>query len=711
MKTTRIGLTAIAGFTLALTLTTATPILAQTGPDLFQQALVKEQAEGDLRGAIALYQRIVKEFAGDRSLAARALVQMGRCHERLGSQDAQNAYRKVLADYADQTEEVEQARARLAAIQRSAARAADKGPPSAIRVREVWSGRYSQPVDDSGGPTPDGRHLVYVDWETGNLAVRDLATGASRLITEGGYQPGYALSAKVSPDGETVAFAWADSVGMKLRTTGMDGSKPQVLYRADEVYPLSWSADGGYLAAGTIDEDPRESRIVRIGVDDGSVATLYAYPYGVLDASFAPGGRFLAVAHPVDKDSGRFDIELLSLAGGDTLPLVHHPADDRLVGWVPGTDAVLFTSDRSGNRDLFTLRVNEDGSAGDPVPLRRGVGELGPMGFAEDGSLFYSNYTLQYTNSIASFDERTGRIDVAGAEPLLGSFDNCRAAWSPDGHQLLLVTREHEPGFPKGRGFAFRLRNLASGTERVLTRDLNPGTIGGPRWLPDGRSVLLVAQERAGGDGRGWSDHTALYKIDTHSGEFESLFDFEANWRWWFDIGFVPTVSGEGVYYVHDGRLVLHRLADNQETELYRNPQLAPGILALSPDGSDLLFGVNDADHSQMPRLREGGKLMIMPAGGGEVRVLAQVQDSTPIVNAYFTSDGEHVLYHRGDQDGLVVMRVSRDGGQPQRLFESGRRMNVTPSPDRKRAALMVQTNEAEIWVMENLKEALNGIR
>ena len=91
--------------------------------------------------------------------------------------------------------------------------------------------------------------------------------------------------------------------------------------------------------------------------------------------------------------------------------------------------------------------------------------------------------------------------------------------------------------------------------------------------------------------------------------------------------------------------------------------------------------------------------------------MLAQVQDSTPIVNAYFTSDGEHVLYHRGDQDGLVVMRVSRDGGQPQRLFESGRRMNVTPSPDRKRAALMVQTNEAEIWVMENLKEALNGIR
>ncbi|HZD04321.1 MAG TPA: hypothetical protein VE173_05375 [Longimicrobiales bacterium] len=38
------------------TVVTATPTLAQTGPDLIQQALVKEQAEGDLQGAIVLYE-------------------------------------------------------------------------------------------------------------------------------------------------------------------------------------------------------------------------------------------------------------------------------------------------------------------------------------------------------------------------------------------------------------------------------------------------------------------------------------------------------------------------------------------------------------------------------------------------------------------------------------------------------------------------------
>ncbi|MFH1763420.1 MAG: hypothetical protein ABIF09_04420, partial [Gemmatimonadota bacterium] len=79
MRILRIGL-----FGVALTLLMNAPGMAQTGHDLFQQALVKEQADGDLRAAIALYQRIVQEFAADRALAARALVQMGQCHERLG---------------------------------------------------------------------------------------------------------------------------------------------------------------------------------------------------------------------------------------------------------------------------------------------------------------------------------------------------------------------------------------------------------------------------------------------------------------------------------------------------------------------------------------------------------------------------------------------------------------------------------------------------
>src|ERR1700758_1651858 len=93
---------------------------AQSGYDLFQQALVKERAEGQLEQAIALYQRVVREYATDRPLAAKALVQLGQAYEKLGRDEAGQAYQRVLRDYAEQRDQVTAARARLAALAQSA---------------------------------------------------------------------------------------------------------------------------------------------------------------------------------------------------------------------------------------------------------------------------------------------------------------------------------------------------------------------------------------------------------------------------------------------------------------------------------------------------------------------------------------------------------------------------------------------------------------
>jgi signal transduction histidine kinase len=69
--------TLLAAIAVTMLVTGAHQALAQSGQDLFQQALVKERADGQLQDAIALYERIVRESSGDRELAARALVQMG----------------------------------------------------------------------------------------------------------------------------------------------------------------------------------------------------------------------------------------------------------------------------------------------------------------------------------------------------------------------------------------------------------------------------------------------------------------------------------------------------------------------------------------------------------------------------------------------------------------------------------------------------------
>ena len=78
-------------------------VSAQSGYDLYQKALVKERAVGDVEEAIRLYQRIVSEFAGNRALAAKAQLRVGLLYHRLGRKaEAQKAFRAVVSQYSDQ---------------------------------------------------------------------------------------------------------------------------------------------------------------------------------------------------------------------------------------------------------------------------------------------------------------------------------------------------------------------------------------------------------------------------------------------------------------------------------------------------------------------------------------------------------------------------------------------------------------------------------
>src|SRR5665811_817294 len=79
---------AILCIALLLTAFGAPTASAQSGADLFQQALQKERVEGDLKAAIALYQRILEQHAADRALSARVLVQLGQAYEKMGTADA-----------------------------------------------------------------------------------------------------------------------------------------------------------------------------------------------------------------------------------------------------------------------------------------------------------------------------------------------------------------------------------------------------------------------------------------------------------------------------------------------------------------------------------------------------------------------------------------------------------------------------------------------
>jgi tetratricopeptide (TPR) repeat protein len=69
---------------------------------LLQKAIQKETVDGELNAAIAMYRQILADPGEDRTVAAKALLQIGKCYEKLGSAEAPKAYEQLLSEYPDQ---------------------------------------------------------------------------------------------------------------------------------------------------------------------------------------------------------------------------------------------------------------------------------------------------------------------------------------------------------------------------------------------------------------------------------------------------------------------------------------------------------------------------------------------------------------------------------------------------------------------------------
>ena len=75
-----------------------TPVFSQQAEKLFQQGMMKEEAEGNLEEAIDLYKKVVSDVSAKRSVRANALMHVGICYEKLGKGNALNAYQKIISE-------------------------------------------------------------------------------------------------------------------------------------------------------------------------------------------------------------------------------------------------------------------------------------------------------------------------------------------------------------------------------------------------------------------------------------------------------------------------------------------------------------------------------------------------------------------------------------------------------------------------------------
>ena len=100
----------------ALVAGSITTLPAQTVEQLYQKGLVKEEGEGALQDAIDLYNQVADNSSASISLRAKALLHVGMCYEKLGTQGAVKAYQRLVSSFPLQKNEVAIARERLSQL-------------------------------------------------------------------------------------------------------------------------------------------------------------------------------------------------------------------------------------------------------------------------------------------------------------------------------------------------------------------------------------------------------------------------------------------------------------------------------------------------------------------------------------------------------------------------------------------------------------------
>ncbi len=497
-------------------------VAAESPSVLLQKGIFAEETEGNLDAAIKIYEQITAEGAVSRSVVAQAQYRLGVCYQKKGQkEEATVAFRKLVDQFSSEKELVEKSCQRLSELGQ---------PMSAVVVRQVWA----PALDPLCSVSADGRYLAFTDWETGDVAIRDLSSGHNRRLTNKGSwaSSDFALYPIISPDGKDVVYWWYDDSSPEksfdVRLVSVENPKPRVL--ADRhvgwCQPEDWSSDGKQIVAQV--SKTGEVAIVLFAPEQGSMRELKAL--GHLEPStvrFSPDGRFLVYARGSLQEPER-DIFALNVADGTETPLIQHPANDEVLDWSPDGATLLFRSDRSGGMDVWAVQVQNGKTKGAPYLVKPNIGSVYPLGSTRDGRFFYGVYRRGGAIHRARLDWETGKVIEPPAELPLRSGDAMgQFSVSPDGRYLVFGA-----GTPPR--WSWRLFELETRRERELVSLARYGRCDRPQWLSDNRTVTLWATRRDGG--------VEFSLLDTVTGQTTAIFrdDRGRDTPWWMRAGIEP---------------------------------------------------------------------------------------------------------------------------------------------------------------------------
>jgi Tol biopolymer transport system component len=472
-------------------------------------------------------------------------------------------------------------------------------------VRTLWSA-----AEDGATVSPDGKLVAFIDWNSGDVAVRDVITGiATRLTDKGVFAESVGFPEPFlvfSPNGDRVAFTFGNTKGgepfrYELRLVGIDVPVQEVLAvyppEVELVAPLDWAAGLGILFT-TVAADG-SSDLLFLDPGTGEVRVVEERPVGsgiINRALFTPDHR--SVIYLADGA-----IQQVSVQGGTARPLGMDA--EALLGWSIDGQNLLFHGTRGGVVGNWAVVMRDDRLIGDPVLEQPTAAGVLAAGQSVDGVAYLEPAAVPGL-LVVTLDVPSGQV-VHGPEtieiPTASVPGN--PSWSRDGTRLALTLRI--PNRTTHRvmvleGFGGPLREIARIDMRVWGLD----------WSTDGR--FIVVGGRADTRPLSW-----VGRIDVSTGIVERLAQVPVN--------AVAAGAEEEVAYVRAApagertvrvTLLSEPGAIPRVLTTYSAAEL-PRTMSVSPDGRWVAL-VKAVDEGR------ASVLQLLPVGGGPERTLLRLE-------------------------------------------------------------------------------------
>jgi dipeptidyl aminopeptidase/acylaminoacyl peptidase len=335
--------------------------------------------------------------------------------------------------------------------------------------------------------------------------------------------------AQISPDGKTILFTVQQQMSTfspehsTIWSVPADGSAAarRFIVSAGADDSPRWSPDGKSIAFLSNRKSPLAG-----GADTG-------FEFRV-EAASTPGQPADATPPTPSEASGEpsRQIWLMPVGGGEAVPLTALPNDVSELAWSPDGRRIAFLSadpetaqekaDKAAKRDWIEVDkprhftrvwILDLASRAARRVSPEGV-NVGAMDWSPDGTRLALRVT--HTTSINDFFYHSQLVILDPATGALGKplFDHVAEGpkWSPDGRSLL-VDEILTPGFIS---VAPRVVDVATGVVAKLA-DNHPGELLQVRWAPDGKSILALSFEQT---------RSKLVRIDPRGGKVTPITAF-----------------------------------------------------------------------------------------------------------------------------------------------------------------------------------------